>query len=227
MTGDIYATKGTEYLLVIAYLILLVATMKLLLPRLARATGGARGRRTGRPAPWFALAEGYFFHPAHSWAADEGDDVCTVGLDDFAAQLVGPPDRVDLPAVGTTMRQGEPGWRLRAGDRELAMVAPVGGTVVAVNRAVLDTPRLAAEDPYGQGWLLKVRAPERRASLRNLLSGDLAAAWMRFTAERLRRLPAGELGTVMPDGGLPVRGFGRQLAAEEWDAVAREFFRTD
>jgi hypothetical protein len=125
------------------------------------------------------------------------------------------------------VRQGERGWRVRAGDREIAMLAPVGGRVVAVNRAVLETPGLAAEDPYGEGWLLKVEASDRRTALRNLLSGELASAWMRHTVERLRALPAGGLGVVMPDGGVPVRGFGRQLAPEEWDAVAREFFRTD
>jgi glycine cleavage system H lipoate-binding protein len=227
MQGDIYATKGIEYLLVIGYLLLLVATLKLLGPRLARVAGARGERPAARPAPWFALADGYYFHPGHTWAAGGDGDVVTVGLDDFAAQLVGPPDGLELPAVGAGVRQGERGWRVRAGDRTLAMLSPVDGKVVAVNRAVLESPGLAAEDPYGAGWLLKVEAPNRGASLRNLLSGELASVWMRHTVEQLRRLPAGGLGVVMPDGGVPVRGFGRALGPEEWDVVAREFFRTD
>jgi glycine cleavage system H lipoate-binding protein len=227
MNGDIYATKGTEYLLVIGYLLLLVGTMKLLLPRLTRTRVAKRGPRLGRPERWFALAEGYHYHPGHTWAADGDGDVVTVGLDDFAAQLVGPPDAVELPPVGTTVRQGQCAWKVRAGDRALVMLSPVDGRVVAVNDAVRRAPHLAADDPYGAGWLLKLQSRHRQASLRNLLSGDLAAAWMRHTAERLRGLPAGELGVVMPDGGVPVRGFGRALAPAEWDAVAREFFRTD
>jgi glycine cleavage system H lipoate-binding protein len=226
MQGDIYATKGVEYLLVIGYLLLLVATLKVVGPRLARAAGAKGTRPAVRPGPWFALADGYHFHPGHTWAAAGDGDVVTVGLDDFAAQLVGPPDGLELPAVGTGVRQGERGWRVRAGDRTLAMLSPVDGKVVAVNRAVLESPGLAAEDPYGEGWLLKVEAPNRGASLRNLLSGELASVWMRHTVERLRRLPAGGLGVVMPDGGVPVRGFGRALGPEEWDVVAREFFRT-
>jgi glycine cleavage system H lipoate-binding protein len=228
MQGDIYATKGVEYLLVIGYLLLLVATLRLLVPRLSRKAAAQGGRPRLRPASWFALAEDYYFHPAHTWAAEGGGDVLTVGLDDFAAQLVGAPDGLELPAVGTVVRQGERAWQVRAGDRTLPMLSPVDGRVVAVNAAVRDAPRLAAEDPYGEGWLLKVEAPDhRRTSLRNLLSGELASVWMRHTVERLRRLPAGELGVVMPDGGVPVRGFGRALAPEEWDAVTREFFRTD
>ena len=227
MHGDIYATKGVEYLLVIGYLLVLVATMKLLLPRLARARETTARRTVRRTAPWFALAEGYHYHPGHTWAAGGDGDVVTVGLDDFAAQLVGAPDAVDLPPVGTTVRQGQSAWKVRAGDRALVMLSPVDGRVVAVNDAVRRAPHLAADDPYGAGWLLKLQSRHRRASLRNLLSGELASVWMRHTAERLRELPDGGLGVVMADGGVPVRGFGRALAPDEWDAVAREFFRTD
>lgn len=227
MHGDMYATKGVEYLLVIGYLLLLVGTLRFLLPRLAPKTGVRAGERPARAAPWFALAEGYHFHPAHTWAAEGGGNVLTVGLDDFAARLLGPPDALELPAVGTRVRQGERAWTVRAGDRSLPMLSPVDGRVVAVNNAVRRAPGLAADDPYGEGWLLRVEAPDRRASLRNLLSGDLAVAWMRHSVERLRRIPAGGLGVVMADGGEPVARFGHALAPEEWDAVAREFFRTD
>ena len=231
MPGDLYATKGTEYLIVIAYLLLMAGLGTMLaLPRFAGDFAAKARSNVARAAPWFALADGYHFHPGHSWvavavAAADGD-VVTVGLDDFAAQLVGAPDGLELPAVGTSVRQGERGWAVRAGERTLPMISPVEGTVVAVNQAVLDSPRRAAEDPYGEGWLLKVKAPNLLASLRNLLSGELASVWMRHTAERLRRLPAAGLGVVMPDGGMPVRGFGRALAPEEWDAVVSEFFLT-
>jgi glycine cleavage system H protein len=225
---DIFATKGPEYLLVIAYLVLLVVAVRFLAPRrVAQAAGAPARRPAGRPAPWFALADGYHFHQGHAWAAPEDGEVVTVGVDDFAAQLVGAPDALELPGVGADVRQGARAWSLRAGDRTLPMLSPVDGRVVAVNQAVLDAPRLAAEDPYGAGWLLKVRAPDRKVTLRNLLSGELAAVWMRQTAERLRALPAGGMGVVLPDGGVPVRGFGRALAPAEWDVVARDFFLTD
>lgn len=227
MPGDIFATKGTEYLLVIAYFILLIALARVVAPPII-AHGLPRNRRPlAELASWFSLADGYHFHQGHAWAAPADGNVVTVGLDDFAAQLVGPPDGLELPAVGSGVRQGEPGWTVRFGDRALAMVSPVEGEVVAVNPAVVESPRLAADDPYGRGWLLKVRAPNPQASLRNLFSGELASVWMRHTAERLRRLPAAGLGFVMPDGGTPLRGFGRALGPEEWQAVTREFFLTD
>lgn len=226
MQGDIFATKGLEYLLVIAYFILLIGMVKVLAPRRA-APARAGGRGPVRGTPWFALADGYRFHQGHTWAADGEGDLVTVGLNDFAARLVGAPDALTLPAVGASVHQGGPGWQVRAGDRTLQMVSPVEGTVVAVNRAVMDAPQRAADDPYGEGWLLKVRPANRQVTLRNLLSGELASAWMQQTVERLRRLPAGGLGVVMPDGGVPVRGFGRALGPEEWEVVSREFFLSE
>jgi glycine cleavage system H protein len=227
MNGDIFATKGLEYLIVVVYLVLLVLAVRYLAPAPVPQAAGARRARRGLGTSWFSLAEGYHFHQGHSWASAADRDLVTVGLDDFAAQLVGTADAVTLPAVGANVRQGGPGWELRAGGRTLQMVSPVEGTVVAVNRAVLDAPQRAAEDPYGEGWLLKVRPANRQVTLRNLLSGELASAWMQQTVERLRRMPAGGLGVVMPDGGVPVRGFGRALGQEEWDAVSREFFLSE
>ena len=226
MPGDIFATKGLEYLLVIVYFVLLIAIVKYIAPRAAPGAARVGRKPIADLVPWFSLADGYFFHQGHAWAAPGDGETVTVGLDDFAAKLVGPLDEVTLPAVGAGVRQGEPAWTLRAGDRALAMLSPVEGEVIAVNPAVLETPRLAADDPYGAGWLLKVRAPQRRASLRNLFSGELAAVWMRHTVERLRQLPAADLGVVMPDGGVPVRGFGRVLGPLEWETDTREFFFT-
>jgi glycine cleavage system H lipoate-binding protein len=223
MPGDIFATKGAEYLLVILYFVLLIGLVRVIAPPV---TATVAPRRRPAAAPWFSLAEGYHFHQGHAWAAPTDGENVTVGLDDFAAQLVGPPDSFELPALGSGVRQGEPGWSLQAGDRALTMLSPMEGQVVEVNAAVRETPRLATDDPYGKGWLFKVRAPNRKASLKNLLSGELASVWMRYATHRLQQLPAAGLGVVMADGGTPVRGFGRVLGPDEWQAVARDFFLT-
>lgn len=228
MTGDIFATKGTEYLLVVLYFALLIALARVFAPKVV-ATAAPRVKRSFATAlQWFKLADGYHYHPGHAWAVAPSDgEIVTVGMDDFAAKLVGPPDSFAFPKVGTEIRQGEPGWAVHAGDRTLTMLSPVEGEVVSVNPSVLLTPRLASNDPYGEGWLLKVRAPNRKASLKNLLTGKLASDWMRHTAERLSQLPATGLGTVMADGGVPMNGFGRSLEPAEWQIVTREFFLGD
>lgn len=228
MQGDIFATKGIEYLIVIAYLIMLVGLLWLLQPLRVARLFGMKSRRPVQPArPWFVLADGYRFHPGHTWASHEEGEVVTVGLDDFAGKFLGTPDAVELPAIGRRLRQGEPAWNVTVDGRSIGMVSPVEGKVLAVNEAVQRDPTLATTQPYADGWLLKVRVPEWRANARNLLDGRLAVAWMRDAVERLRHLPGGELGVLMPDGGMPVAGFGRHLDPERWDQIAREFFLSD
>jgi glycine cleavage system H protein len=227
MQVDIFATKGTEYLLTIVYFALLIALVRFLAPGATRVVTAAASRAADAVLS-FAVPADLWFHPGHAWVAAGGGepDVVTVGLDDFTAQVVGAPDALALPAVGAHVSQGARAWELRAGERTLGMVSPVEGDVVAVNEELGRSPQLAAEDPYGRGWLLKVHAPGRPRWQHNLLGAELASVWMRHSAERLRRLLAGDLGEVMADGGRPLRGFGRGLAPEEWASIARDFFLT-
>jgi glycine cleavage system H lipoate-binding protein len=227
MEGDIYATKGIEYLIVIGYLLVMVGLAVLAARRRARHSARQTREAPARVGPSFPAGDGYRFHPGHAWVARKDGSVVTVGLDDFTARVVGEPDGFELPSPGSGLRQGAPAWKVRANGRVLPMLSPVEGEVVAVNQAVLASPRLAADDPYGQGWLLKVRTFDGRAGLRNLIAGELASLWMQHSSERLRRLPTGELGVVMPDGGTPVPGLARTLEQREWEVLAREFFLTE
>ncbi|MBE0590799.1 MAG: glycine cleavage system protein H [Gemmatimonadales bacterium] len=225
---DIYATKGVEYLIVLGYLLVLVGLWVLLSPKKMAWAVGMRSRPApARAGQWFTLRQDYFYHQGHSWAAAEDGDVVTIGVDDFAQRLLGRPDAIHLPQTGARVQQGELAWDFEVDGRTIGMLSPVDGKVLSVNRGVVERPDLLAESPYERGWLLKVRVPKPRVAFRNLLTGDLSRSWMSQVVERLRRMQVGELGVVMPDGGVPVPGFVRQIDPEHWDAVAREFLLTD
>lgn len=225
---DIYATKGVEYLIVLGYLMVLVGLWVMLSPKRVAAAVGMRSRRVpARAGQWFTLRQDYFYHQGHSWAVAEDGDVVTVGVDDFAQRLLGRPDAIRLPQTGARVQQGDLAWEFEVDGRKIGMLSPVDGEVLAVNRAVADRPELLAESPYERGWLLQVRVPRPKVAFRNLLTGDLSRSWMTQAVERVRRMQAGDLGVVMPDGGVPVPGFMKQLDPEHWDVLARDFFLTD
>ena len=224
---DIFATKGIEYLLVIGFLLVLVLFMRTLLAAPGKVAA-ATPAPAARGGAWFTLAGERFYHPGHTWVAPYGDEIVRVGLDDFAQKLVGVADRIELPATGDAVDQGERGLALRVGQRSVPVLAPVSGSVVRTNEEVLRDPSLINEDPYGRGWLLEVRVPRLRADLRNLLSGRLAQDWMRSTAAAFRaRVDQDGLGPVLADGGLPVSGMARAVDTMEWDRLAREFLLSD
>lgn len=223
---DIFATKGIEYLMVIGFLMMLVVFWRSLTRRPRVAVAQVQGARPAGPQAWFDLAEGLFYHQGHTWAAPEEDGVVRVGLDDFAQKLVGVAQRVDVPGVGSTVEQGEKGVKLSVDSKSIEVLSPVGGEVLAINEEVLRSPGLINEDPYGKGWLFKVRVPRLAANLRNLLSGRLARVWMDGTVKSLKRRMEGDLGPVLQDGGVPVIGIAKDLSPDEWEDVAADFLHT-
>ncbi|HYD41096.1 MAG TPA: glycine cleavage system protein H [Anaeromyxobacter sp.] len=219
MTYDllsVYPAKALEYLLGAGYLVLFVFFWRYV-------QGGAKARaraaaRTPVPTGWFGLPAGVHLHPGHTWARVEPDGLVTVGMDDFATKLVGPLP-VELPPVGASVLQGEAAFAVTDGARRASLAAPVDGTVVAVN-----TAPPAPDDPYGAGWLFRVKPPRLAANLRQLLTGSAAHRLLEDVSEGLARRMNPELGLVLQDGGAPITGIARTIAGDDWDALAREYF---
>ncbi len=95
----------------------------------------------------------------HEWVAglDNEDGVVTVGITAYAADALGDIVFVDLPDEGETIEAGEPCGEAESTKSVSDIYAPVTGEVTAVNTAVADDPALVNSDPYGEGWMFKVR----------------------------------------------------------------------
>ncbi len=174
----------------------------------------------------FQMPESLFYHRGHTWARPLGPDSVLLGVDDFARRLTGPATGVRVPSRGDWLHQGGRGFALRLDGRTVDLVSPVEGEVVEVNREVVARPSLASEDPYGRGWVLRLKAPNLATNLRNLLSGRLARKWMEDSREALELRLMAFSGSVLQDGGEPVSDLARQLAPTDWERLVNEFFLT-
>jgi hypothetical protein len=121
------------------------------------------------------------------------------------------------------VEQGAAAVTLEAGGKQVGLLSPVDGEVVAANPAARD-----GAAPYGEGWLFKVRPTRWARNAAQLLTGDAAKEWVEEQGRKLtmRLAPEMALAPAMHDGGAPVHGMARELDAEHWDEIAREFFRT-
>lgn len=174
----------------------------------------------------FNLPENLRYHPGHTWALEESPNLVRVGLDDFAARLVGKVESILLPQRGRWVRQGQPLATFFRDGVQTKMVSPIEGVVANVNDVVLRNPALSLKDPYGEGWLITVQAPDASTNFRNLLTGGVARGWMEEAASRLRaRIPA-LAGAVAQDGGLAEEDLTSHLPDTDWTQVTREFFLT-
>ena len=167
------------------------------------------------------------FHPGHAWARLEGMDTATVGMDDFAAKLLGSADSISLPKLGSRVKQGSLGWGFKADSRVIHMLSPVEGEVVAVNHAVVRSPGAAFEDPYGNGWLFKVKSNNLTSNFKNMIPRGMVGEWFENVRQSLagRGLPPA-LAPLYADGGEPIRGIAKAVDPEGWDDLVREFFLT-
>jgi glycine cleavage system H lipoate-binding protein len=218
-------TKGVEYLLVIGYLLLLIPLSKLLFAERAR-TAAARVAARGPADNMFQVPKHLMFHEGHTWARLDGRNRVAVGLDDFARQLVGPLEQVELPEVGARVEQGTPAMALAADDKKVNVLSPVTGRVTAVNPAALRKARAVNDDPYGTGWLMEVEVPNVGPDSRHLVTGRAARQLMSNSWEELSGMFTPELGMILHDGGTPVDGFARVIDGQHWDEVARRFLRS-
>lgn len=92
----------------------------------------------------------------HEWIAVDGD-VATVGITDFAADKLGDVVFVELPDVGGSVTGGTVVGEIESTKSVGELYAPVDGEVVETNQTVVDDPSLVNSDPFGEGWLVKVR----------------------------------------------------------------------
>jgi len=164
------------------------------------------------------------YHPGHTWAMKEAPQVVRIGLDDFAARLVGNVDAIEVPARRHWLRQGEKAWTLTRGTHRFQMLSPIEGEVIDVNMEALQNPALIHDDPFGAGWLLEVHAPAAEGNLKNLLKGRLAQRWMEESVAALNGKIDGHAGVHLQDGGHAVPDVLAQVPEDRWDAVLREFF---
>ncbi len=209
--------------------IVLAVMMALLLPVLA-LVGAARVFRSlrswsmgYRSAGALRFRSGLSYAPGHTWVRPEGSRL-RVGLDDLAQRLFPWAVAVELPPSGRKVREGEPVAVISAGGREARVAAPVSGTVVAVNAAVVREPTLVKSDGYGRGWLFSVEPEDR--TWRALPTGEAARGWLGSEAQRLTRFYEQNLGIATADGGELLGPPPELLGEPQWKALTKAFLGT-
>jgi glycine cleavage system H protein len=110
--------------------------------------------------------EDLLYHAEHDWVRVEGDQA-TLGITWYAQDQLGEVVFFDVPKVGLEVRKDEPYAEVESVKAVSDVIAPLSGEIVAVNEMLSDKPETINEDPYGEGWLVKIRlsAPAEAESL--------------------------------------------------------------
>ena len=119
------------------------------------------------------------YHPEHDWARIDGDQA-TFGVTWYAQDALGEVVFYEPPAVGTQIAKDQPYAEVESVKAVSDVYAPLSGEITAVNEALSDSPEQINQDPYGEGWLVRVKLTDISeldqlldvAAYRELLAGD-------------------------------------------------------
>jgi glycine cleavage system H protein len=116
--------------------------------------------------------EDLLYHPEHDWARFDASDpeIATFGITWFAQDALGEVVFFDPPEVGTAVTKDEPYAEVESVKAVSDVYAPLSGEIVEVNTALGDNPEAINDDPYGEGWFVKVRLSDAENEKAQLLS---------------------------------------------------------
>jgi glycine cleavage system H protein len=115
------------------------------------------------------------YHPEHDWVRLDGD-VATFGITWFAQDALGEVVFVDPPEVGTSVTKDDPYAEVESVKAVSDVIAPLSGEIVEVNTGLGDTPEAINDDPYGAGWLVKVKLSDPDETEQLLSQADYTAS---------------------------------------------------
>ncbi|MEX1220928.1 MAG: glycine cleavage system protein GcvH [Idiomarina sp.] len=107
----------------------------------------------------------------HEWVRNEGDGTYTIGISEHAQDLLGDMVFVELPDVGDKVAAGDDVAVAESVKAASDIYAPIGGEVIAVNEELEDAPETVNNDPYGDGWLFRIKADDA-SEVDSLLDAD-------------------------------------------------------
>jgi glycine cleavage system H lipoate-binding protein len=150
-----------------------------------------------------------------TWVEPQEDGTLAIGLDKLAEHLIGNPDSIAMPELGSEIELNGSAWRMKKNGKEIQVRAPIEGKVVAIG-----SPK--------DGWYIKIRPrldPHDPATLRHLLRGSEVDGWLSRELERLQlQLRTPNTAPSLADGGVLIDGVMDAMAEADWDTVLEGTF---
>ena len=125
-----------------------------------------------------------FYNSNHLWSKQDETRQITVGMDELGLDSLGELAYLTLPSQGTLVEMGKAMGSMEAAKMTGELIAPVSGIVIEKNDRVLQNPLLVNEEPYGNGWLLKIEPTNWEEESETMVSGDKLPGWVEQEIER-------------------------------------------
>jgi glycine cleavage system H protein len=135
----------------------------------------------------YKLPDELYYTKDHIWARIEENGSVTVGLDAYGAKSAGNIEFIDLPMEDDEFEAGEAFGSLESAKWVGGLMMPVTGTITAVNEAIEDDLDVLKEDPYGEGWLIKIKPTNLKDDIKGLIHDLDVSPWIKKEIEMRKK----------------------------------------
>jgi len=174
----------------------------------------------------FKIPQGFYLHPGHTWVKIEEGAAVRVGLDDFALRLLGPLDQIEAPLMGKQLLKDRADITLSREGNKAGLLSPVSGVVTDINPELREKGSRPGQDPYTEGWILRLHGTNLRQDLKNLMIGDQAGEFIGQEVEHLYQVIEQTAGPLAADGGYLGDDIFGHLPQIGWQKLTQIFLRT-
>jgi glycine cleavage system H protein len=204
---DIFDTKGMEYLVVIAFLLVIIPVW-FLLSKPVKEKVMLERFASGLSSRFLKIMPGLLYSRNHTWAHLHETGEARIGVSDLLLHLTGGVSIEYLKKDGDHIHAGDEIAALSKDGKMLKIVSPVSGDILQVNRKIEHAHGIINTDPYGKGWMLKVRPGEWKKETSGFYLDQEAVAWSENELERCKDFLAE---AVSGESGQPVLLSGGEL----------------
>jgi glycine cleavage system H protein len=135
----------------------------------------------------YKLPDELYYTKDHTWARIEDNGSVTVGLDAYGTKAAGNIEFIDLPMEDDEFEAGEAFGSLESAKWVGGLLMPVSGTIIEVNENIEDDLDVLKEDPYGEGWLIKLKPSNLKDDLKALIHGVEIGPWLKKEIENRKK----------------------------------------
>ena len=174
--SNIFETKGIEYIAVIVFFAILVPFW-IILNRKVKASRQIQKTLGALTANVLNVPQGLFFSKNHTWTHLEISGMAKVGLDDLLLHITGDVKFNNLKKPGDWVKKGDAIASIDRNGKQLTVLSPISGEIINTNSKLNEDPMAVSQDPYGQGWVYKIKPTNWIAETNAYYLAEDASRW--------------------------------------------------
>jgi glycine cleavage system H protein len=228
--NNIFDTKGIEYLIIIGFLFLIIPFW-ILINKQAEVKMKFKKTIGILSDSILKIPRGLFYSKNHTWAHLQKSGYAMVGLDDFLLHITGEVRFNNLKSPGDLIKKGELMAVVLQNSKTLKINSPLSGEIIDLNSMLNESPGVLNEDPYGEGWVYKIKPSDWKKETSSYYLADEALAWSKnellrfkdFMAESMKKQSPETTMMIMQDGGELCDRPLSELPDEVWQDFQKSF----